>query len=333
MVAARGRLQQVDYNLYGMSHLHTVKVKFRSPLSYCYSAAFLRRNNLDTPEALSSSSSEKPKSWLFSTIPSAVVRPDSTGSPDRTDKKFIHLTRRQSICQLEADASVDDIINEKFKIYTSLSQTGFDVRMVQSLVPIWEEEYERSGIQEAIKQADPNRPPADCVLRSFIHGLNYDKALSELCIETCNSSPSKIHVVDGNEKLVKYMKSFGDISRKIELMGDQPHIKSYQVLLVSGGEENRSNETSSSQSLVKGDLKSLDTEALGLLSWLASSQAEEETDTGDELLHEAILSPLFPGKSFSMALELAHRDYEHASQLECQDILDSVEDILMSEKP
>ncbi|XP_020571200.1 DNA polymerase zeta catalytic subunit-like [Phalaenopsis equestris] len=81
------------------------------------------------------------------------------------------------------------------------------------------------------------------------------------------------------------------------------------------------------------NIVSLDTEALGLLSWLASSQAEEETDTGDELLHEAILSPLFPGKSFSMALELAHRDYEHASQLECQDILDSVEDILMSEKP
>lgn len=31
-----------------------------------------------------------------------------------------------------------DILNQQFKIYTSLSQTCSDVKMVQSLIPIWE---------------------------------------------------------------------------------------------------------------------------------------------------------------------------------------------------
>ena len=31
-----------------------------------------------------------------------------------------------------------DILNQQLKMYTSLSQTCSDVRMVQSLVPIWE---------------------------------------------------------------------------------------------------------------------------------------------------------------------------------------------------
>lgn len=31
-----------------------------------------------------------------------------------------------------------EILNQQFKIYTSLSQTHSDVKMVQSLVPIWE---------------------------------------------------------------------------------------------------------------------------------------------------------------------------------------------------
>lgn len=31
-----------------------------------------------------------------------------------------------------------DILNQQFKMYTSLSQTHSDVKMVQSLVPIWE---------------------------------------------------------------------------------------------------------------------------------------------------------------------------------------------------
>lgn len=71
-------------------------------------------------------------------------------------------------------------------------------------------------------------------------------------------------------------------------------------------------------------LQAIDTEALGLLSWLASSQAIEELNTDDELVHEAILSPILSTKSFKQALEIAHLDYENASQQKCLDILDSI---------
>lgn len=74
-------------------------------------------------------------------------------------------------------------------------------------------------------------------------------------------------------------------------------------------------------------LQSLDTEALGLLSWLASSQAVEDFSVDDELVHEAILSPLLAAKSYKEALEMAHVDYESASQQECQDILDSLDGV------
>ncbi|KAK8961000.1 hypothetical protein KSP40_PGU011904 [Platanthera guangdongensis] len=322
----------VDYNLYGMSHLHTSKVMFRSPLTYSYNAAALGQKNYDIPEISSSYTCKKPKIWDSCTVPSDLLWPDSTFSFDSTKNKYIHLTRRQSTCQLEADTSVEDIINEKFKIYTSFSQTRVGVRMVQSLVPIWEEEYERSGVQEAIKQDDPNKPHPDKVLRGFMHGLDYDKALSELCIESCKYFPSRIHVIDGDEKLAKYMKSFSDISTKVELLGVQQHSNICGVHLVGGIEDNRCKEIPSSQSLMKADMKSLDAEALGLLNWLASSQAEEELDAGDELVQETILTPLLPRKLYSVALEIAHRDYENASQLECQDILDSVEDILKPER-
>lgn len=82
----------------------------------------------------------------------------------------IPFIKRQSVCELEGDASIDglfditvispffflcissslchvrivlylgfaEILNQQFKIYSSLSQTRSDVKMVQSLIPIWE---------------------------------------------------------------------------------------------------------------------------------------------------------------------------------------------------
>lgn len=89
---------------------------------------------------------------------------------DEPSDQNIHCVKRQSVCELEGDATVDglfelqfsctyiclvfflmislvkeffpfgsaDIINQQFIMYTSLSQTRSDVRMVQSLIPIWE---------------------------------------------------------------------------------------------------------------------------------------------------------------------------------------------------
>lgn len=70
-----------------------------------------------------------------------------------------------------------------------------------------------------------------------------------------------------------------------------------------------------------------DAEALGLFKWFASSQAAEDINSDDEILRETILSPLLPLASINKVLEMASTDYVSQSQKECQDILDSQEDL------
>lgn len=67
---------------------------------------------------------------------------------------------------------------------------------------------------------------------------------------------------------------------------------------------------------------------LELLKWLATSQAGEDLNSDDELLRETILSPLLPETTIDKVLEKANMDYDMESQKECQDILDSVKDII-----
>jgi DNA polymerase zeta len=74
-------------------------------------------------------------------------------------------------------------------------------------------------------------------------------------------------------------------------------------------------------------IQATDEEALGLLRWLATSQAGEDINSDDELVRETILSPLLPATTIDKALEKANMDYESESQKECQDILDSIDDL------
>jgi DNA polymerase zeta len=67
---------------------------------------------------------------------------------------------------------------------------------------------------------------------------------------------------------------------------------------------------------------------LGLLRWLATSQAAEDINSDDELICDTILSPLLPAATIDKVLEKANIDYESESQKECQDILDSIEDLV-----
>lgn len=69
-------------------------------------------------------------------------------------------------------------------------------------------------------------------------------------------------------------------------------------------------------------------ETLGLLRWLASSEAADDINSDDELVRETILSPLLPAATIEKVLERANMDYETESQKECQDILDSIDDLI-----
>ncbi|XP_020108239.1 DNA polymerase zeta catalytic subunit isoform X3 [Ananas comosus] len=359
----------VDYNLYGMSHIHVSNVKFRPPLpdSFKSQISCCTAQSIELEEKPTSVSSSlqadsdsdavgKQAIWISSTIPSALIWKDLADGLDARETTKVGLVKRQSTSMLEADSSVDDILNEKCKIYTSLSQTTSDVKMVQSLIPIWEE-FERSGMQEAGKLPDLGKPQPRDVLRSFLCGIGYESALAELFSKE-ETSFQNVSFVEKAEKLENHIKALTKIAGadKLREHGSASNIhdgtlqfteerKEDTLSATSSSQETHqtipckttiemastSHQASSSQILEAQNLKGMDTEMLALLSWLASSQAAEDLNSDDELTSEAILSPLFPIKSYKVALETAHLDYENASQQECQDILDTIEGAIRSE--
>nr|CAD1833332.1 unnamed protein product [Ananas comosus var. bracteatus] len=215
----------VDYNLYGMSHIHVSNVKFRPPCPIPLNPRYLvaRRNLLNwkrnRPLFLlvyrlviysDSDAVGKQAIWISSTIPSALIWKDLADGLDARETTKVGLVKRQSTSMLEADSSVDDILNEKCKIYTSLSQTTSDVKMVQSLIPIWEE-FERSGMQEAGKLPDLGKPQPRDVLRSFLCGIGYESALAELFSKE-ETSFQNVSFVEKAEKLENHIKALTKIA-------------------------------------------------------------------------------------------------------------------------
>ncbi|XP_039129242.1 DNA polymerase zeta catalytic subunit isoform X3 [Dioscorea cayenensis subsp. rotundata] len=336
----------VDYNLHGMSHIHTSKVKFRSPLP----DKFLLKRYIS--EDLRSDAVVSPAIWLSSSVRADLIWPVVPTGHNQLEDKIIHLVKRHSACGLELDSSVEDILNQNHKMYASLSQNLSDVKMVQSLIPLWEEEYKRTGTQEAVKSLDSTKPLPRDTLELFRRGLEYDQAFAEMLSEHHPYITHKEITPEMKMKFAEYIKTFSDIDRAVRFVqhtwascsGEplrQPRGADRNVglscsegfedatMYVTKHESQELESTSqkiSSFEIKDEDSMAIDTEALGLLSWLASSQAIEELNTDDELVHEAILSPILSTKSFKQALEIAHLDYENASQQECLDILDSVYD-------
>lgn len=108
-------------------------------------------------------------------------------------------------------------------MYSSLSQTRSDVKMVQSLVPIWEEEYERSGTPEAAKSPIISKPLPEIVLRRFLHGLEYEVALSELCTELEKTHPSDVSAIEGDKLLEKSIRILTNSDETLTLLEHHRH--------------------------------------------------------------------------------------------------------------
>ncbi|KAK7284352.1 hypothetical protein RJT34_19097 [Clitoria ternatea] len=85
--------------------------------------------------------------------------------------------------------------------------------------------------------------------------------------------------------------------------------------------------------MVRVAQQAADKEAQSLLKWLATSQAAEDINSDDELVYETILTPLLPAATIDKVLEEANMAYESESQKECQDILDSIDNMLELELP
>uniref|UniRef100_K3ZPX4 DNA polymerase n=1 Tax=Setaria italica TaxID=4555 RepID=K3ZPX4_SETIT len=343
----------IDYNLYGMGHIHVKDFKFRPPLP----DDFHPKSSLCKKTQSNNSEIKSPTVWISSTVPHSSILGSSAASHCLGGTKLSFACRHSS-SMLEADSRLEGILNEKYKMYTSLSQTTEDMKMVQSLVAIWEE-LERLRLLEETKHADLGRPLREEVLKDFLHGIKYESALSMLFSQ--EEPQHKVSTTEESERLERCFKSLTDVVGTVKFSQDD-YCDNVDVGNSAGMQNDKPNASlcsgplkqiaqtispeRNSQYLVSSSVtqrilsqlsdegeKQVDAEALGLLSWLASSQAAEEPTTDDELVNEVILSPLFGKKSIEVALESAHLDFDGASQQECQDILDSVDPVSAAEEP
>ncbi|XP_048136376.1 DNA polymerase zeta catalytic subunit isoform X2 [Rhodamnia argentea] len=335
----------VDYNLYGMGLLHLMRIRFRHPIPDIFAPKRCSYNDQGGQVVLARDAHLETPVWISSTIPGSW-RWQPLGSLDASSGD---MAKRQSTCELEGDAGIDDIVNQQFKTYTSLSQARSDVKMVQSLVPIWEEEFERSGMHEAALPPDPGKPRPEDVLKVLSRGLDLEYKLLDLCSGVVSSStpersmrPLSLRTApldDGNlTELARAESSYAgrDLLLHLEEQALNGFPSSTDLfcgdrMVATSVKEKAAcyellNENRSSQLTQPLGGKVVDKEVLGLLKWLATSQAAEDINSDDELVRETILTPLLPTTTIDKVLEKANIEYESESQKECQDILDSIED-------
>ncbi|KAK4772724.1 hypothetical protein SAY86_014499 [Trapa natans] len=347
----------VDYNLYGMGHLHVNKMKFRNPIPSSFSSKLFNYNSELSQDSSKSQQEDligdahlKTPVWVTSTVPENW-RWQIHGDDESLSDQTIGRVKRQSVCELEGDAAVVDIVNQQFKMYQSLSQARSDLKMVQSLVPIWEE-FEKMGMHVAEIPPDLGKPSSEYVLKSLSLGLELEQKLVDLCdhvesvlgstpleqnartmdsIQPLSDEKKMIDCASANqshnysEPLQHLEERHGSLSSR-----DLLHEDKNAPMLAHGNYLHRDSfflENNLSQ-LTDITKKATDEEALGLLKWLATSQAVEDINSDDELAPEVILSPLMPATTVDKVLEKAFMDYETESQRECQDIIDSVDNVI-----
>nr|XP_016515146.1 PREDICTED: DNA polymerase zeta catalytic subunit-like isoform X1 [Nicotiana tabacum] len=335
----------VDYSLYGMGHLHVSKMKFRNPIPDTFAPrkakCFDRRRHSDMSTSMTAEfqvdlggeACFNTPIWVSSTITDDWIWTGSSQADLSTNPDIPNI-KRQSISDLEGDAIVDAILNQQFISCMSLSQTSSQEKMVQSIIPIWEEEFARNGVHEVGLPPDPGKPLRDDVLRTLSHGLGYEEILMELSNDVNTSSsdiPQSINSSMNDGSVAKHvhcgsLNSIREPSRCSEEGLFQDHV------VVESREETDAcpkqmlaDKLKAAVSVVPSqDLKASDQDALRLLNWLASSQASEDINSDDDLAREIILSPLMPAATINTVLEKANVAYENESQQECEDILDSV---------
>ncbi|VVA94379.1 unnamed protein product [Arabis nemorensis] len=333
---------KVDYNLYGMGHVHISKMKFRSPVPHHFRP---RRFYLGdcvgegidevaiTEADSSATASVSFPVWSLSTIPGQWMWNLSEESDTPlSQSQHRHHYRRQSLCELEGDATISDILNQQFKMYNSLSQVQSDTKMVQSLVAIWEEEYERTGVyDDAPIPPDPGKPSAADVLKTMSHYVGFENMLKEMHHEVgLSPSDMKPSAVSSAGSEMHAKPEITDLQVLNHLVGTRiefPASAKLSPLDERSGKASMENDAYMNTPTDRDTPAEIqDAEALGLFKWLASSQASEDINSDDEILRETILSPLLPLASINKILEMASTDYVSQSQKECQDILDSQED-------
>ncbi|KAL6565452.1 hypothetical protein OROHE_004507 [Orobanche hederae] len=336
----------IDYNLYGMGHLHVSKVRFRYPVPDVFSQRKVKLQGKLRPLADDSTCMDfqadlggdlclNTPIWISSTIPDEWMWRYLPEPGSSTNEDFPRV-RRQSASELEVDAVLHDIINQQFISYASLSQSHSEVKMVQSLIPIWEDEYERNGVPEAIPLASEKPLPQD-VLRILSDGTEPENRMESrneaenwsLLTAQSNESSKVCGDLTGSE--FANFKNSDDLASKFLKASDRiGSLLSSNSLFQNVDAAGTNDIDAADQLQLSGTMgpsipKATYEDPLRLLKWFAASQAAEDINSDDELARETILNPLLPSRDIDKVLEMASVDYESESQKECQDILDSVD--------
>ncbi|KAH7435487.1 hypothetical protein KP509_06G067000 [Ceratopteris richardii] len=326
----------VDHNLAGMGHLHLSNIQFRQPVLE-NQFSHIRASKSDLKNVVSSLV-ESITSMGSSTMEARVLicklmevwcrRVHSEVNTQFT------LPDKQSTCELEGDTCVEAILNQYELCYTPLEKASSGVKMVQSLVPMWDE------LNIAVSTGSVGK---ERTVQSQNDGV--DAAYKERFSKIIQNS---IEVKDQSSR------DIGAENVRGELNGGDESIRKCNTLLLStqaaysrGSPSSKQSHSCESVSLGIGfgatderhddllnedlikqkftqDSQDTDEEAIEILKWMTS--LEQDDVSGGRLsdfegLHDEMsLSEAFQHADAALAKVLA--DYEVSSQQECQEILD-----------
>eukprot|EP00850_Spirogloea_muscicola_P013421 SM000091S24579 [mRNA] locus=s91:158707:170125:- [translate_table: standard] len=270
-----------------------------------------------------------------STVPAEWISGANEHSGKAAASRF-DIPARQSCCELEADGNVEDILNRRELLSVPLEQAGPEIKLVQSLIPIWEDEMRRSGMTASAEAAQAptaapprQRPPPselDETLRQAVRALAAeDKAglrINERREEERDEcglfqSSQPANLVAGSSMGPPVASS--EVGHDTMDPGCQGEANADDLVDVEAVTQLRRDRLA----------KDADTELSELLQWMGATPRDgDDEDDGKPPEAQAVTTQrhLARAQSSELALQAAMREYEAASQRECDAILDCGED-------
>ncbi|CAK9268152.1 unnamed protein product [Sphagnum jensenii] len=357
----------IDQNLSGMSHIHLSGLKFRHPLPESLidiahvlkqlKTEFASQASISTPEAPHASSSPRdvlmaPRAALMQTVTPPLSNEKWAAGANGPSQAQVWVGAtvpshwqwpghyasggpfaRHSTCALEADASVEEILNWRELQFMPLQQAGSAIKMVQSLIPMWEEERVRSGedgpasatavLQPSAEQVISSPSALEQALRaSLSQMIQGNEMLSQAEVDSLQNSVGKTQ-----EMLLESTQAANSV-RQPRGSNEMGHF-SETMVAVEAVDAELLNEEIVRTSLTQQDLTSQE-EVAELLRWMGASLDDRDGDDScskDERGHEAYdLSQVWGSAGMEAAMLQAISEYETETHQECQAILECVDD-------
>lgn len=337
----------IDHNLAGMGHVHLSDIKFRQPMLENHFVQFrTSRPNFNSVVSMLVKHMTSSKSLTAETqgLSSSPMEIWCTMMDTVEDFQTL-LQEKQSTCELEGDASVEAILNRHELLYVPLAKAGLDVKMVQSLIPIWEEldakrdatvlgKGKSVALSECYGQVAPYEQDFQRILETIIDV--HEQSSSDKDSSLCNAHKASMASPDAStfEKNALLLCTQAAHSKGNMLSKDYNENEANYCLSSSRdtGEKDEKDIALLDEDMIKHQItqssQDTDEEAVELLRWMISSQ-QDDTLTGYASDHEKVDDETSWSQVFQCAdeaLAKAISDYELCSQQECQAIIECLEE-------